>query len=96
MNRFRAKSRIQDVEQSEMEDSAAFSYITDPTDRIVLQAALATLSEEERQIVLLFAATGMKHREIAASLDMPLSTELSKYHRALKKLRDYLEEKEGL
>lgn len=35
--------------------------------------------------------TGLKHREIAALLELPLPTVLSKYHRALKKMRSFLE-----
>ncbi|RKI68759.1 RNA polymerase sigma factor [bacterium 1xD42-67] len=58
-----------------------------PEDRQVLQEALARLGEEERRIVLLHAVTGLKHREIAQLLELPLSTVLSKYHRGLKKLR---------
>ena len=53
----------------------------------VTQEALARLSPEERQIVLLHAAAGLKHREIARLLELPLSTVLSKYHRGLKKLK---------
>jgi len=63
----------------------------DADDRPLLQHALAGLGEEERRIVLLHAVTGMKHREIAALLELPLPTVLSKYHRALKKMRAYLE-----
>ncbi len=63
----------------------------DADERILLQYTLAALSDEERRIVLLHAATGMKHREIAALLELPLPTVLSKYHRALKKMRVILE-----
>jgi RNA polymerase sigma-70 factor (ECF subfamily) len=35
--------------------------------------------------------SGLKHREIAELLDLPLATVLSKYHRGLKKLRKYVE-----
>lgn len=61
-----------------------------PDERMLLQHALGALGEEERRIVLLHA-TGMKHREIGALLELPLSTVLSKYHRALKKMRSFLE-----
>lgn len=57
----------------------------------LLREVLLTLDERERQLILLHAVTGMKHREIAAMLGLPLSTVLSKYHRALKKLRIELE-----
>ncbi len=60
-------------------------------DRIVLQHALSRLSAQERQIVMLHAASGLKHREIAALLELPLSTVLSKYRRALEKLKTQLE-----
>ena len=62
----------------------------DADERALLQGALAALGEEERRIVLLHAVTGLKHREIAALLELPLPTVLSKYHRALKKMRAYL------
>ena len=63
----------------------------DADERTLLQHALAGLADEERRIVLLHAVTGMKHREIAALLELPLPTVLSKYHRALKKMRIFLE-----
>ena len=63
----------------------------DADERVLLQQALAALGDEERRIVLFHAVTGMKHREIAALLELPLPTVLSKYHRALKKMRVILE-----
>ena len=50
------------------------------------------LSDEERQIVMLHAVAGFRHRETAALLTLPLPTVLSKYQRALKKLRTILKE----
>lgn len=67
-----------------------------PEDRHLLQTALATLTDEERQVVMLHAVTGLKHREIAALLEMPLATVLSKYHRALKKLRHFVKGDDSL
>lgn len=63
-------------------------------DKLALQAALEILKEDERQVVMLHAAAGMKHREIAANLKMPLATVLSKYNRAMKKLENYLGKEE--
>lgn len=65
--------------------------IEDVGDRLALQAAMKALSEEEYRIIVLHAVSGFKHREIASFLDIPLSTVLSKYRRALKKLRQELE-----
>ena len=66
-----------------------------PEDRQLLQEALARLSPEERQIVLLHAAAGLKHRETAQLLELPLSTVLSKYHRGLKKLHSLMKGENG-
>ena len=63
----------------------------DPEDRLVLMASLNTLTEEENSIVVLHAVAGFKHREIAKLMGMPIPTVTSKYRRALKKLRKYLE-----
>ena len=60
-------------------------------EQVLLQHALGALGDEERRIVLLHAITGMKHREIGVLLKLPLPTVLSKYHRALKKMRSFLE-----
>ena len=56
-------------------------------DAELLRELMDTLRDDEREIVSLHALTGLKHREIAAMLDLALPTVLSKYNRALKKLR---------
>jgi len=58
-----------------------------PEDRITIRDLIERLNERERQIVLLRAAGGLKHREIAALLELPLSTVLSSYQRSIQKLR---------
>lgn len=93
--KLRENKRKSDSEYFDLENNIDFSYVTDREDKIVLKSALSILSEEERNIILLFAVSGMKHTEIAKNLNIPLSTELSKYHRGLKKLRKHLKEKEG-
>ncbi len=52
-----------------------------------LVQALACLTDQERRLIYLHVIASMKHREIAAVLDLPLATVLSRYHRAIKKLR---------
>ena len=61
-------------------------------DRIVLEALLKSLQDTERQILVLHALSGMKHREIASLLQIPQPTVLSKYHRAVKKLGKIMKE----
>ncbi|OUP13021.1 hypothetical protein B5F35_05775 [Anaeromassilibacillus sp. An200] len=65
-------------------------------ERMVLSAALNILSEEERQIVTLHAVSGFRFREVASFLELPINTVLSKYHRAMKRLRRQLSEEEGV
>lgn len=86
--RLRQRSRFQDLEAHEWESAARVEAPSE--DRPLLQAALKILSDEERQIILLHALSGLKHREIGSLLDLALPTVLSKYHRGLKKLRNYL------
>ena len=63
-------------------------YISMTTeDRLIIRECMETLSDDERQIVVLHAVAGFKHREIASLLGLTLSTVLSKYHRAIKKLK---------
>ncbi|KAB8137483.1 RNA polymerase sigma factor [Gracilibacillus oryzae] len=71
------------------------NYCTDsPVERMVLTKSLNTLEMDERQIVFLKDISGMKHREIAKLLEMPLGTVLWKYRKALNKLKNSLEEVE--
>lgn len=93
--RLRDQKRMADIGLDELEGNEPGEVCVPlemVTDSIVLRAALEILNEEERQIVLLYTAAGLKHREIAEALLIPLATELSKYRRAVKKLKGYLVE----
>ena len=89
--RLRREERHAALSEEEWDAIPAQECGLDADERALLQGALARLADEERRIVLLHAVTGMKHREIAALLELPLPTVLSKYHRALKKMRSFLE-----
>ena len=80
-------------DNTEIENDLSFSYVTDVEDRMVLITVLKELTDEERSIILLHAVSGLKHKEIAEDLKLPLSTVLSKYNRGLKKLKNILEKK---
>lgn len=89
--KLRERGKTEELEPEAWERIAVDSPLVTAEDRQVLQAALTALSDEERQVVTLHAVTGWKHKEIAALLELPLSTVLSKYRRALQKLRAILE-----
>lgn len=63
-------------------------------DKLLIETLLKALSEEERNIVVLHVVNGFKFHEIARILDLKLSTTLSKYHRAMKKLKLLLKDGE--
>jgi RNA polymerase sigma-70 factor (ECF subfamily) len=60
----------------------------DAESTLVLRSCMQTLSEEERQIVVLHAVSGCTFREIAEMLRSKTPTVASKYRRAIQKLRD--------
>ena len=89
--RLREKKRQEALENGEIADTGMLQPRLEQTaERTALLAALDQLNETERQIVLLYAAAGLKHREIAQALNMPQATELSKYSRSVKKLQKML------
>ncbi|MBE5977478.1 MULTISPECIES: RNA polymerase sigma factor [Lacrimispora] len=93
--KFREQKHDSDITLEDLsgtETGEVCSEIEMAADKMVLLAALSILKEEEREIVLLHTSAGMKHREIAASLKIPLATALSRYNRAMKKLENYLRE----
>ncbi len=94
VSKIRSKQKNDSITLTDMENDLNFSYVSDAEDRLVLQTALKILSSEETEIILLHAISGFTHREIAKSLEMKLSTVLSKYHRGLKKMKKYLIEQE--
>ncbi len=53
-----------------------------------LKWLMSSLDEVSRTVLVMHAVSGLKHREIAKILDMPLATVLSKYNRAIKKLNE--------
>lgn len=59
-------------------------------DKLLMQSCMQVLTEEERSIVVLHAVAGCTHAEIGRHLNLKLGTVLSKYHRAIRKLRDTL------
>lgn len=91
LQKLRGQSRQQFLEPEEWQQMLAPEQNEVNEDRMLLRQVLARLSPEESRIVTLHAVAGLRHREIARIEEMPLSTELSRYHRALKKLKTMME-----
>lgn len=81
------RQRYTQTPELEWDGFTARQNTVDADDKLIIEACMKVLSDEERQIVVLHAVSGFKHREIATMLRLPLSTVLSKYHRALKKMK---------
>jgi len=73
-------------------DETAFDEVPAPespaSSRAELAAAMASLSSEQREVVLMRFVDSMGLEEIAASLHIPVGTAKSRLHNALRKLRD--------
>lgn len=82
-----ARSRTQLLSEEDWKNQFADASSVTKEDRMILDSLLEQLGEQERQIVVLHALTGLKHREIASMMSLPLPTVLSKYNRAIKKLQ---------
>lgn len=87
LRRLRARRYSAELDDEDWGDVLPDSDAVTMEDRVILRACMEALSDEARQIIVLHAVSGFKHREIADLLELPLATILSKYHRALKKLR---------
>ena len=77
----------------EMYDLESDENLSDNVEnKIILKSLFENINDEDRNIIILHIISGLKHNEIAKILDMKLSTVLSKYNRAIKKLRKILKE----
>lgn len=90
--KIRSYKKFCEDSNEELKNLADTSNFMDTEDTLIMKSLLNTLTEEERQIIILHIVSGMKHIEIAKFLNLNLSTELSKYNRSLKKLKKILME----
>jgi len=62
-----------------------------PLDRDVLAAALATLPDEQREVIVLRTWAGLTFEQIGLALGIPMNTAASRHRYALRRLRDHFE-----
>lgn len=91
--KLRERKRSAEVPQEDWEDYLVACEGMSSEDKLTVTECMSLLSDEERQIVVLHAVAGFRHREIAQVLSLPLATVLSKYSRAVKKLKKAYEER---
>ncbi|MBQ4120206.1 MAG: RNA polymerase sigma factor [Clostridia bacterium] len=71
--------------------SVKFSEEMNVDDKLLIEFYLNSLKLNERKIVVLHIVAGLKHREIADLLNIPLGTVLATYQRAIRKTKKYLQ-----
>ena len=74
----------------EMEQNSETSIESHVDGQIDAAAMISVLPPKEREIVVLHAISGLKHKEIAKLLGLPLGTVCWKYSESLKKLRQLM------
>jgi len=88
-SRVRKKEVTTDTEENPMpEQRAAAAH---PTLRLALERALATLTQHQRDVFLLYEVDGFSHAEIGATLDISEAASKNTLFQAKKNLRQMLE-----
>lgn len=82
------------VDINELENHLIVNLNENIENRLFIKTVFSYISDEERNILTLHSISGFKHREIAKILSMPLATVLSKYNRAIKKIKKRMSEEE--
>ena len=85
----RSKSSFSDMGLDELMEYFHDSEMSEE-DRVIIREIMSELSEEEQEIVILHAVSGYRHKDIAQMLSLPINTVLSKYNRAIKKLKSMM------
>lgn len=92
--KLREKSRTTDLPEETWELQPGENSCLSVDEKMLIETSMQVLSDEERQILVLHAVAGFRHREIAGLMNLRLPTVLSKYARAVKKLKLALEKEE--
>ena len=85
--RLNDRSRSVQLDDDEWETAFESNELMGREEIMTIRRLTELLSEDERSIVILHAVSLFKYREIGEFMDLPTSTVISKYHRAINKLR---------
>ncbi|MBX5164881.1 MULTISPECIES: RNA polymerase sigma factor [unclassified Rhizobium] len=86
----RGKARDAIVELDAAGNIAAPETLADPLERARLDNALNSLSEEHRAVLMLVVIEGYTYSEVAAALDIPIGTVMSRLSRARQRVAERL------
>lgn len=88
----RERKRVSPVEALPESLAPSEDPVSCAEDRLLLECFLNGLSAEERQVVVLHAVAGLKFRETAQTLGIPPPTAMTRYRRAIAKLKKKFDE----
>jgi len=93
---FQIKNKHEIINDDIVNNYADESFVEDKiiTNNLLINL-LNNLNDFEKEVISLHIVSGLKFREISKILDKPLSTVLSKYNRAIKKLQKIAKKEEN-
>ena len=91
-NLIKLRQREQSIDVQTFQDTLSGGYDTYNMDSPTILKIKEILPEDEATIVLLHAVGDYKHREIASILNVPIGTITWKYNKAMKTLREVLQD----
>ena len=89
---FQLKNRKVELNEDVINNIPSQENVYCEEDNYFLKSLLVNLTKHERQVIALHIVSSLKFKEIADLLSLPLSTVLSKYNRAIKKLKKIAKE----
>ncbi len=81
------KEKPESLNLEEVEYDLGFDSMANVDNRMVLEKMFQILPEEDRNLIIMHDVSGLKHREIAEMMGMPLGTVLARYNRGIRKLQ---------
>ena len=87
------KDKEAGINYDDLENELGFEDMSSADNRMVLEKMFELLSVDDRNLIILHDVSGMKHREIAKLMDLPLGTVIARYNRGIRKLRKEFGEK---
>ena len=87
------KDKEAGLNYDDLENELGFEDMSSVENRMVLEKMFELLSVDDRNLIIMHDISGMKHREIAKLMDLPLGTVIARYNRGIRKLRKEFGEK---
>lgn len=87
------KDKVDSINYDDLQNELGFEVISNADNRMMLEKMFELLSVDDRNLIILHDVSGMKHREIAKLMDLPLGTVISRYNRVIRKLQKEFGEK---